>query len=101
MADRSGLAISSKAAPSANYVRPVLRYCRHSSPDDNSHNLTRYTFAFRATNDIGEMTMAIVALLRIVCSSVTVDAAWRSQDRIDLFPRSQPIGEPGIRRKGF
>src|SRR6266498_4325928 len=58
-------------------------------------------FAFRTTDDVSEMTVAIVALLRIICRRVTVDAARRSQDRIDLLPCSQPIGEPAFRCKGL
>ncbi len=41
-----------------------------------THAIQRgHAFSFRTTNDVGEMTMAIVALLWIVCGSVTVDAA--------------------------
>src|SRR6266404_4116578 len=37
-----------------------------------------HTFAFWTTDDIGEMTVTVIALLRIVCRRVTVDAARRS-----------------------
>jgi hypothetical protein len=41
---------------------------------------TRNAFAFRTAHDIRDVTMSIVALLWIVCSGVTVDAARRRQD---------------------
>jgi hypothetical protein len=34
-----------------------------------------YAYVPRAADDIREMAMAVIALLRIVCSCVTVDAA--------------------------
>jgi hypothetical protein len=34
--------------------------------------------ALSTAYDIGEMAMAIIALLRIICGGVTVDAAWRN-----------------------
>ena len=45
-----------------------------------------HAFAFRTAHDVGEMPVTIVALLRIVGGSVTVDAAWRDQHGIDLVP---------------
>src|SRR5689334_43112 len=56
---------------------------------------SRNAFAFRSANDIGEMTMAIITLLRIIRRCMTIYAARRSQDRVNLLPRRQAIG-PGF-----
>ncbi len=40
----------------------------------------RHASALSTSNDIREMAMAIIALLRIVCRRVTVDAARRGQN---------------------
>ena len=52
-----------------------------------------HPFARRTANNICEVTVPVIALLRISCRCVTVDAAWRSQYRIHLLPRAQSIGE--------
>src|SRR5438034_1995255 len=44
------------------------------------------TFAFGTAHNVGKMTMAIVTLLRVVRSGVTVDAAWMRQNGIHLLP---------------
>ena len=46
-----------------------------------------HAFAFRAAHDVGKVTTPVVALLRVICGGVTVDAARVGQDRIDLLPR--------------
>jgi len=46
----------------------------------------RHTSALSTAYDVCEVAMAIVALLRIVCGGVTVDAAWRNHDGINLLP---------------
>src|SRR5258706_15668050 len=55
----------------------------------------RHTFSFWTANDIGEMTMAIITLLRIIRGCMTIYAARRSQDRVNLLPRRQAVG-PGL-----
>src|SRR6266852_7112999 len=55
----------------------------------------RHAFAFWTANDIGEMTMAIITLLRIIRRCMTIYAARRSQDRVNLLPRRQAVG-PGF-----
>src|SRR6266404_4438999 len=52
----------------------------------------RHTFAFWSTNDIGEMTMAIITLLRIIRRCMTIYAAGRSQGRVNFLPCRQSIG---------
>src|ERR1700704_5637851 len=53
---------------------------------------SRHAFAFWSTNDIGEMTMTIITLLRIISRCMTIYAARRSQDRVNLLPCRQSIG---------
>src|SRR6266404_4115098 len=53
---------------------------------------SRHAFAFWSANDIGEMTMAIITLLRIISRCMTIYAAGRSEDRINLLPCRQSIG---------
>src|SRR5713226_9355130 len=53
---------------------------------------SRHALAFWSTNDIGEMTMAIITLLRIIRRCMTIYAARRSQDRVNLLPRRQAVG---------
>src|SRR5882724_10987742 len=60
-----------------------------------------HTLAGGTADDIREMTVPVIALLWIVGSGVTVDAARRSQNRIDLLPRGQSIGNLTIARRGF
>src|SRR5258707_13148554 len=53
---------------------------------------SRNAVAFWSANDIGEMTMAIITLLRIIRRCMTIYAARRSQDRVNLLPCRQSIG---------
>src|SRR6266850_7761339 len=53
---------------------------------------SRNAVAFWSANDIGEMTMAIITLLRIIRRCMTIYAARRSQDRVDLLPCRQAVG---------
>src|SRR6267143_7273924 len=53
---------------------------------------SRNAFAFWSANDIGEMTMATITLLRIISGCMTIYAARRSQDRVNLLPRRQAVG---------
>src|SRR6266478_4596365 len=53
---------------------------------------SRHAFAFWSANDIGEMTMAIITLLRIIRGCMTIYAARGSQDRVNLLPRRQAVG---------
>jgi hypothetical protein len=48
--------------------------------------------AIWSADDIGEVPVTIVALLRIVGGSVTVDAAWRDEYGVDLLPCCQSGG---------
>ena len=67
-----------------------------------AHAIQRgHTLTGWAADNIREMSTPVIALLWIVCRRVTVDAAWRSQDRIDLLPRGQPVGDLRIARGGF
>src|SRR5258706_9359224 len=56
---------------------------------------SRHAFAFWSANDIGEMTMAIITLLRIIRRCMTIYTTGRSQDRVNLLPRRQAVG-PGF-----
>src|SRR5262252_8729074 len=47
--------------------------------------------ASRTTDDVGEVAVAIIALLWIIRGGVTVQAAGANQYRIDLLPRSQSV----------
>src|SRR5215472_1843992 len=51
----------------------------------------------RPANDVREMTVTIVTLLRVVCGSVTVDAARTGEHRIDLVPGGQSVSATGGR----
>ena len=51
-----------------------------------------HAFAFRTAHDVRKMPVPIVALLRIVGGSVTVDAAWRDEYGVDLIPRCESGG---------
>src|SRR5258706_11523787 len=53
---------------------------------------SRNALAFWSANDIGEMTMAIITLLRIIRGCMTIYATRRSQYRVDLLPCRQFIG---------
>src|SRR6266850_660743 len=53
---------------------------------------SRNAVAFWSANDIGEMTMAIITLLWIIRRCMTIYAARRSQDRVNLLPRRQAVG---------
>src|SRR5258707_12041250 len=52
---------------------------------------SRHAFPFWSANDIGEMTMAIITLLRIIRRCETIYATGRSQNRVNLLPRRQSI----------
>ncbi len=56
-----------------------------------------HAFVLRTANDIGKVAMPVISLLRIVRCRVAIDAAWRSQYRMDLLPRGKTIG--GFRQK--
>ena len=56
---------------------------------------SRYTFAFRTPDDVRKVTVAIISLLGIVGGGVTIDAARKSQHRID----SLPLGQSGCLRR--
>src|SRR2546421_3715699 len=45
-----------------------------------------------AADDVGEVSVSVVALLRIVRRGVAVDTARVSQNRVDLLPRGQAFG---------
>jgi hypothetical protein len=50
-------------------------------------------------NDMEEMTMAIVTLLRIVARGVAIDAARMRENRVDLIPRTKAVGSARCWRK--
>jgi hypothetical protein len=52
---------------------------------------TRHAFAFWSTHDVRDVTVSIVALLRIVGGGVTVNAARRRQDGVHLVPRGETL----------
>src|SRR6266481_7239299 len=56
---------------------------------------SRNAVAFWSANDIGKMMMTIITLLRIISRCMTIYAARRSQDRVNLLPRRQAVG-PGF-----
>ncbi len=56
---------------------------------------SRHTFAFWTPNDVCEVTVAIISLLRIGGGGVTIDAARMSQHRINLLPCGQPVAAFG------
>src|SRR5207249_7058059 len=60
-----------------------------------------HAFPCKTADDVCEVTMAIISLLRVICSSVTVNTARMSQDRIDLLPGRQSVGEPGVGCSGL
>lgn len=60
-----------------------------------------YAFALWSTDHVREMPVTIVTLLRVVSSCVAVNAAWRNQNGINLFPGSQAIGELTIGNRRF
>jgi len=53
---------------------------------------SRNALTFGSANDIGEMMMTIITLLRIIRGCMTIYAARRSQDRVNLLPRRQAVG---------
>src|SRR5712664_164185 len=53
---------------------------------------SRNAIAFWSTDDIGEMAMAIITLLRIISGCMTIYTTGRSQDRVNLLPRRQAVG---------
>ena len=57
----------------------------------------RDAFTRRPTHHVEEMSMPVVALLRIIPRCVAVDTAWMSQDTIDLLPGGKAFGS-GRRR---
>src|SRR5260370_14537599 len=61
----------------------ALRICRLVAANTVQ---SRNAFAFWSANDIGEMTMAIITLLRIIRGCMTIYATRRSQYRVDLLP---------------
>jgi len=58
----------------------------------------RNTLAAGPAHHVGEMAMPVVALLRIACRGVAVDAAGRGQYGVDLLPRGET--SRGIRSGG-
>src|SRR5438105_13672118 len=52
----------------------------------------RHAIVTRTSYDVGEMTAARVALLRIIHRRVAVDAARMDEDGVDLLPGRESLG---------
>src|SRR5687768_6210603 len=70
-------------------VVPLLMARRAIEPRD--------AMTLSSSNDMEEMTMAIVALLRIVARRVAIEAARMHQNRVDLIPCTKAV-DPGCGR---
>ena len=51
-----------------------------------------HAVAIRTSHDVGEMTTASIALLRIVHGRVAVDAARMNEDGMNLLPGGESLG---------
>jgi hypothetical protein len=52
----------------------------------------RNALTLRPTDDVRKMAMPVIALLRIIGGRMTIYAAWRCQNRVDLLPGGKALG---------
>src|SRR2546421_9022427 len=57
----------------------------------------RHAVVIGTSHDVGEMTAARVALLRIIHRRVAVDAARMDEDGMDLLPGGESFGSARVR----
>jgi hypothetical protein len=52
----------------------------------------RNALTLRPADDVRKMAMPVITLLRIIGGRMTIYAAWRSQNRVDLLPGGKALG---------